>query len=180
MKRVTVTVQATQKQNYTVPFMLKFFSFLFFIFVFSCFILPQTQRIFFVNDWLIIIFDFRLVGQTNSKNEQIDDWIMLKNSSQSTMYIEVFQFSLLVIVARIIKNVVAVYFRTQSIKSEIQFSPSCFIVCSLLLCFCLKSDVFVSLLYSSREKGKEETNKTQNRNARTTQRNRLVYLYALV
>lgn len=105
---------------------------------------------------------------------------MLQNSSQSTMYIEVFGFSLLVIVARIIKNVVAVYFRTQSIKSEIQFSPSCFIVCSLLLCFCLKSDVFVSLLYSSREKGKEETNKTQNRNARTTQRNRLVYLYALV
>lgn len=105
---------------------------------------------------------------------------MLKNSSQSTMYIEVFGFSLLVIVARIIKNVVAVYFRTQSIKSGIQFSPSCFIVCSLLLCFCLKSDVFVSLLYSSREKGKEETNKTQNRNARTTQRNRLVYLYALV
>jgi hypothetical protein len=50
MKRVTVTVQATQKQNYTVPFMLKFFSFLFFIFVFSCFILAQKQRNIFVND----------------------------------------------------------------------------------------------------------------------------------
>lgn len=48
---------------------------------------------------------------------------------------------------------------------------------SLLLCCCWKSDAFVGLLYSSREKGKQTKRKTETRGRR--QRGRRVYLYAL-